>query len=353
MHALRCVSVALVVLWHAPHPAAQARAGAPAQPGYATVGEAPCTPVGEIRFICNLPSPEDLAVVPDSDWVIASGNREGGRLHLISIKRKTSTVIFPMTGSKERFDRSAYPACPGPLDMKNPDAFRAHGLYLKAGRGGAHTLLVVHHGTRESIEVFELNTGAAPPVLTWTGCAVAPPKFAINSVAALPEGGFAATNSTAGDVWQYQATTGWTQVPGSDGAAANGIEISRDGQWLYINGWAEEKITRISRNRTPVQKDVIKVGFRPDNIRMSADGSVLFAAGHTDKNGESVKEPREPLRETSNVARIDPRTLEVRRIFTHPAIAGFVASTTGIQIGNELWLGAQRGDRVAYLPMPK
>jgi sugar lactone lactonase YvrE len=142
-------------------------------------------------------------------------------------------------------------------------------------------------------------------------------------------------------------------VPGSEGTAPNGLEISRDGRWLYINGWAEEKLTRISRDKTPIQKDVIKLGFRPDNVRMSPDGSALFAAGHTDKDGRSIVEPREPLRETSNVARIDPQTLEFRRIFQHPAMAGFVATTTAVQIGNEMWLGSQRGDRVAYLPLPK
>ena len=32
-----------------------------------------CAPVGEIQFICNLISPEDLAVLPGEEWVIASG----------------------------------------------------------------------------------------------------------------------------------------------------------------------------------------------------------------------------------------------------------------------------------------
>jgi sugar lactone lactonase YvrE len=142
-------------------------------------------------------------------------------------------------------------------------------------------------------------------------------------------------------------------VPGSEGTAPNGLEISKDGQWMYIAGWAEEKLTRIARGRMPVQKDVIKLGFRPDNIRLTPDGSLLFAAGHTDKDGKSIAEPREPLQETSNVARIDAKTLEFTRIFQHPAMAGFVATTTAIQIGDELWLGSQRGDRVAYLPAPR
>ena len=84
---------------------------------------------------------------------------------------------------------------------------------------------------------------------------------------------------------------------------------------------------------------MIKLGFRPDNVRMSLDGTAIFAAGHTDKDGHSIVEPREPLRERSNVARVNPQTLEFQRIFQHVSIDGFVASTTAIQIGNEMWLG--------------
>ena len=334
----------------APQPASESSR---AVPDYATVGATPCKPIGEIQFICNLASAEDLAIVPGSEWVIASGNREGGRLHLISVRQKVATVLFPTATRKERLDTTAYPTCPGPLDLEKPDVFRAHGLYLKPGQGALHTLYVVHHGTRESIEVFELDAGATPPSLTWVGCAPALSTLTFNSVVALPDGGFAATSGRTGDVWQYQTATGWTRVPGSEGTAPNGLEISKDGRWLYIAGWADEKLTRLSRDRTAPQKDVIVLGFRPDNVRMSPDGSVLFAAGHTDKDGRSIVEPREALRETSNVARIDPRTLEFRRIFQHSAIEGFVASTTAVQIGDEIWLGSQRGDRIAYFPAPK
>jgi len=70
----------------------------------------------------------------------------------------------------------------------------AHGLFLRPGTNAVHTLYVVHHGNRESIEVFELDARATPPALTWVGCAVAPDPIGLNSVVALPDGGFAATN---------------------------------------------------------------------------------------------------------------------------------------------------------------
>ena len=53
------------------------------------------------------------------------------------------------------------------------------------------------------------------------------------------------------------------------------------------------------------------------------------------------------------IAAIDPNTLDVERIFVHQAMDGFVASTTAIRIGGELWLGSYRGDRAAYLPFPE
>ncbi len=102
-----------------------------------------------------------------------------------------------------------------------------------------------------------------------------------------------------------------------------------------------------------MRKDVVDLGFRPDNLRKALDGSVIYAAGHTDRDGNSITDPREPTLETSNVAAIDPETLEVERIFVHPAMNGFISSTTALRIGDELWLGSYRGDRLAYLPAPE
>lgn len=331
-----------------PAPAAEA-----APPGFTEYGAHACDPVDDIQFICDMISPEDLAVLPGSEWVIASGAQEGGRLQLIDARDKTTTVLFPTPDQAEQLDAAAYPTCPGPLPASEQEVFRGHGLYLEPGNGASHTLYVVHHGTRESIEVFEVDTSGTTPDLTWVGCAPALSTLSLNSVVALPGGGFATTSGPTDDVWEWHTETGWARIPGSQGTAPNGLEISNDGRWLYIAGWSQEKLTRISLNETPVQQQVIDLGFRPDNLRMSLDGSVIFASGHTDKDGRSITDPREPLRETTNVAAIDPDTLEFRRIFEHSAMDGFVAATTAVQIGDEMWLGSYRGDRVAYFPAPE
>ena len=304
---------------------------------------AQCDQVDDIRFICDLIGPEDLAIVPGDDWVIASGNQEGGRLHAVHVRDKTTMVLFPTHSRVERHDATQYPTCPGPLDLADPNAFRAHGLYLAPGSNATHTLYVVHHGTRESIEVFDVDAGQGPPSLIWVGCAVAPEALRLNSVVALPGDGFATTSPGTGDIWEWHADGGWAQIPGSGDTAPNGLEISPDGEWLYVAGWREEKLTRLSRGRTPVEKTVVNIGFRPDNLRLSPDGTVIYAAGHG-----NYRTPQE----TSNVALIDPESLSVTRIFQHIRIDGFEASTTAIRIGDEIWLGTNRGRMIAYFLAP-
>jgi hypothetical protein len=157
-------------------------------------GAAGCDPEGEIRFVCGQSGPEDLFVVPGTTWLVASAYGADGGLFLIDTKAASSTRIFPGAGSAERLDAKTYGACPGPLRQGAGERFQTHGLYLKEGSNGLHTLYAVHHGARESVEVFELGVRSAPPALTWIGCVVAPDPIGLNAVVALPDGGFAATN---------------------------------------------------------------------------------------------------------------------------------------------------------------
>src|SRR3954449_3184460 len=73
-----------------------------------------CDPVGNLRFVCGLAGPEDLAIVPGGRWMLASGMAQSGGIRLIDLRDKTATVLFPGASPKEQFDRAAYSACPGP-----------------------------------------------------------------------------------------------------------------------------------------------------------------------------------------------------------------------------------------------
>jgi hypothetical protein len=317
-----------------------------------------CDAIGNIRFICDQFGPEDLAAVPGTEWVLASGTAANGAIRLINLRDKTTTVLFPSATSKARLNKKTYDSCPGPIGSEG-DKFRAHGLYLRAGSSAVHTLYVVHHGDRESIEVFEFDGRPRQPTLTWIGCAVAPDPIGLNSVVGLPDGGFITTNFSPrgsdaaararmmtgennGEVWEWHTTTGWKIVPGSESAGPNGLEISKDGKWLYIGGWGSQSFIRLSRGQTPIKKDSVPVGFRVDNLRWAADGMLLAA-------GQGGTAPSQ----TSNVVKVDPTTLKFQELVRHTNIDGFGVSTVAIQIGKELWLGSARGDRIAIFPLPQ
>jgi hypothetical protein len=320
-------------------------------------GAAGCAPAGNVQFICGQQAPEDLVVLPGGEWVVASAFSGTGGIYLINTRDRTSVVGYPGGVSKDRLDAKTYDSCPGPPDAADKMKFSTHGLAVREGSNSVHTLYVIHHGGRESVEVFEVDARAKPPALTWVGCAIAQDPIGLNSVVALPEGGFIATNFLArgidagargkmmggennGELWEWHTGKGWTKVPGSEAAGANGLEISKDGKTLYVAAWGSQSFFRLSRGGNPPKRDVISLGFRVDNIRWASDGSIL-AAGQA---GAA------PGAQTSNVVKIDPQSLKVQEIIRHPNSPEFGAGTVAVEIGKEIWVGSFRGDRIARFP---
>jgi sugar lactone lactonase YvrE len=105
----------------------------------------------------------------------------------------------------------------------------------------------------------------------------------INSVALLPDGGFVATKfydtkapggfnsilsgGTTGGVLEWHPKTGVKPLAGTELAGANGIEVSKNGKWIYVAAWGTQEVVRFSRGDGSLKKDVVKIGFAPDNLR--------------------------------------------------------------------------------------
>ena len=316
-------------------------------------GVAQCDPDGDVGFVCGLENPEDLIAVPDSPWVIVSSMADDGNLYATDARDYTSRPIFPIESSAPRHDTALYEACPGP----DTTGFRPHGLGLRPADDGLHTLYVVRHGARESVEVFEIDARGEVPAATWVGCAVAPDGVGLNSVSALPDGGFVATNfqRSTGELWEWQPGAGWSEVPGSATAGPNGIESSPDGRWLYIGGWGTQSLIRLSRGQTPVVVDSVDVGFHIDNVHWAPDGTLL-AAGHAGSGPDSIfaclgQGACDGV--TSRVAKIIPNSLAQEEIVRYPSNERIILGTVGIQVGEEIWVGGVGGGtRVGRFPAP-
>jgi hypothetical protein len=328
--------------------------------------QAACEADGKAEFICGLKSPEDLAHVPASNWVIVSGMADAqshrGQLYAVNSRDKSFKSIYPLASSQPKPDKKAYAACPGPLANGE---FGAHGIDVKAGTNGIHTLYAVNHAGRESFEVFELNATGREPVLTWIGCVIYPAGTSGNGIVALPDGGIATTNfkdpadtnafqkmtagEITGNVLEWHADTGWTTIPDSAMSGANGIVVTPDGKSLYVAGWPGKNVTRFERGAASPKRETIATGILTDNLRWMADGSIL--AGGQDGNMPGVFQCQPPkCRIGSAAVKIDPRTQKATRIATYAGSEGFEGATTSLEVGKEIWMGSFRGERILRLP---
>jgi len=310
----------------------------------------PCTPAENV--VCGQQAPEDLVAL-GSQWIVAGAFSGTGGVVLIRTSDRTSHTAYPSRSATTRPDKRTYPDCPGPPG-EGGAVFTTHGVYVTPGNGPLHKLFVVGHGARESIEVFEVDTGSATPAVTWIGCVVAPEPIGLNSVRGLADGGFVTTNwlprggpreamqrmmggERNGELWEWHTASGWQKVPGSEAAGANGLELSDDGKTLYAAAWGSQSFFRLSRGATPPIRDEIPLGFRVDNIHWARDGSLL-AVGQANQSWKVVS--------------IDPRTLAVREVLTQPDTPEFGGGTAVVEVGNQLWAGSFRGNRIAIVPAP-
>jgi hypothetical protein len=302
----------------------------------------PCVPAE--GYICGQRGPEDLVAV-GTDWVVASAFEAPGGVTMIRIRDRRSLTIYPSASAREQLDAKTYPSCPG----APRNAFTTHGVYVAPGAGPVHKLLVVGHGARESIEIFDVDLRGETPAVTWIGCVIAPDPIGLNSVRALPDGGFMTTNflprnqqaqgmmagEKNGEIWEWHTASGWQKIPGSEASGANGIELSADGRTLYIAAWGSQSFIRMSRGTTPVRREEVPLGFRIDNIHWAKDGTLL-GAGQVGQDWRVVK--------------IDPATLKVTQIHAQPENPAFGGGTVALEVGDSLWVGSYRGDRILIVP---
>lgn len=310
----------------------------------------PCTPAADV--VCNQEAPEDLVAL-GSQWVVAGAYAGAGGVRLIRISDRTSHLAYPAAAAANRPDTRTYPDCPGPPGQGGAE-FTTHGVYVEPGNGPVYKVFVVGHGARESIEVLQVDTAPAMPAVTWLGCVIAPDPIGLNSVRGLSDGGFLTTNflprggtreatqrmlggERNGELWEWHTASGWQKVPGSEAAGANGVELSDDGRTLYVAAWGSQSFFRLSRGATPPVRDEIPLGFRVDNIHWARDGS-LYAVGQAGQSWKAVK--------------INPSTLAVTEVMTQPDTPAFGAGTAVVEVGNTLWVGSFRGNRIAIVPLP-
>jgi len=331
--------------------------------------QASCDPAAGLTFVCGLTNAEDLVPLPGTPWIIASGladaEHASGHLYLVNSENRRFEVLLPGHVAY-RQDSATFPGCPGAPDEAK---FSAHGLSLRIGAGSEDTLYVVHHGERESVEVFTLKAGSAAPSLTWVGCVLYPAGMMSNGVAALPGGAFAVSKflgtddpkaadkltagKPVGGVLIWRPKTGWEDLPAAAAISAdNGLAASPDGKQLFVAGTGDETVVRLPLDGGAGSRAVIKTGFHTDNLRWGSDGFLYAAGARGSLASLWACAPNTTQRCTSpfSVLRIDPVTLQTREVVHHPGSPSFGAASTALRIGDDYWFATPHGDRIAIAP---
>jgi hypothetical protein len=323
-----------------------------------------CAPSGGLSFICGIQNPEDLVLVPNTRWLIASGMAPGSGLHLIDTRAKTARNLYRPDAPSARQDRKRFPNCQSPLDAKQAVL---HGLSLRTAGEGRYTLYATNHGGRESIEVFEIDVKATAPSATWIGCVPMPDKMPANSVAAFSDGSLVATvlimpgktfedafaGRDTGAVFMWTpGSPGFRLLPGTETSANNGIETSPDDQEFFVVSSTLKRVFAFSRKDPSKPLRFAQLAeFGPDNVRWTSDNRLITAGMIDDEpacGGPPKTEAGIRCSRGHMAATIDPKTMAVTEISRGPATPSFTGTAIAMRVGNELWLGSFNADRLAY-----
>ncbi|HEX3836963.1 MAG TPA: hypothetical protein VHW25_08395 [Steroidobacteraceae bacterium] len=311
-----------------------------------------CAPEGDLHFVCNLISVEDFVPVDGGRWLVGGSFVEKSvGLYLVDTRAKSGKAVALTLAAKPD---PLYAGCPAP-DLT---ALQTHGVDARQANG--HTLVyAINHGGRESVEIFELHPAAG--TAEWIGCALSPQGVNGNAVSAMAGGAFAITKfmdpsdkngfqhilsgQVTGAVYLWQPGKGFSEVPGTRFSGDNGLLTSTDGRWLYVNAYGSHEIYRVPLSGHG-KTSVAKVDFSPDNLRWAPDGSIFVTGQFI--NAQSLNK----LHGWATV-RLDPKTMTTTPVVKEAGLKVFDDGTSAVQVGQTLWFGTFRGDRMAYRSLPQ
>ncbi len=324
-----------------------------------------CESAGDVEFICGPANAEDLVQVPDSDWIISSAMTANTGVYLINAN---TGVWHAPADIAIAHDRARYPLCPSSPDMSR---LETHGLNIRSTGPDQATLYAVAHGARESIEVYDVDTGNGTPQLTWKGCVLMPEGLAANSVASFADGTLVATvllmpgKSFADSVAMRPTGAVFKWTPGqrefvlmenSELPGNNGIEVSADGSEIFVVSSGFQTIVAFSNsNPARLLRSTEQLPITPDNVHLGPNGMLLTGGMKNDVPAcGGAPGPQHDLAALGSCPRgsiaiaIDPISMANRVLVETPAMPEFSNATMVLDTGNRYWFGTFNGDRIAY-----
>ncbi|WP_404713843.1 SMP-30/gluconolactonase/LRE family protein [Sphingomonas sp. MMS24-J13] len=315
---------------------------------------APCPSSDGLHYICGPVGSEDLARVPGTSWLIASGIRTDvpGRLYRIDTRTGRAEALTIAI----RPDPVLAKDCPAPLD---PSRLSIDGIGLRGRR-----LYGANHGGRQAIEIFDIDRQDDKPRLTWIGCAPTPIGTLANSVAPLPDGGIVVTSfydprdmaawermgrgEPTGSLWEWHSDRGFRRMDVGPISGANGLAISRDAGTLYVSAWSSHALLAIDRQT--LGRRTIALDFMPDNLKLAADGT-LFVAGQATTVASIAACTGPVCAQNWVVARVGPERGTVTKLIARAGNATVSYACGALAVGDRLYITARADRRLITMPL--
>ena len=322
-----------------------------------------CRPLDGLKPVCGMQTPEDIAALDDGRHLLLAhfGGMIGGQGSLSLFDTQTERIkpLFP--SPSVAVDTAA--ATWGDADCKlpNPEKFSPHGTHLHRLAGGALRYLVVNHGERETIEMFEvLETGAATQ-LQWRGCLEPAADTFMNDVVGLSSGDVIYTRMfhnagiaemllsligfNTGDLWRWNKQTGPRLLPGTTANQPNGLEISPDERHVFANMYVTQELWKVEVDTGEI------VGVAPvanaDNSAWGTDGR-LWVTTHTAPLSDMIAcagNQEVACGASFAVIAVDPDTMVSETVFAH-AGPPMGAATVAVPQAGRVYMGSFVGDRL-------
>ncbi|NIJ07600.1 sugar lactone lactonase YvrE [Sphingomonas vulcanisoli] len=327
-----------------------------------------CSADSDLSYVCGPEKPEDVLAIPGTRWLITSGYSDGAGLKLVDVEQRRFMRWFNGTPAQTEFDRRSYPHCPGPVD---PAKFNDRGLSLRKLGKDHWQLLVVNHGGRQSVEVFDVLTGSDTPNLRWRGCIPMPDGQVGNSVASFSDGTVLVTVLTrpgttiadfvqgrsTGAVWQWRpGDATFMQMTGTELPGNNGLETDPDDRHFYVVafGWHAVLVYDRADTRKAIER-IDAPDFMPDNIHWS-EGHLLLAGMRLDEPACGGLRPvvggiADPMlcHRGWIVGELDRAHHRIATFAYGRPQTGFNGLSAATIAGGSLWLGSFQAGRLAIV----
>jgi hypothetical protein len=325
-----------------------------------------CVDQGNLHPVCGMQAPEDIAVVPGGQFLLLSelGNigQYPGRIVLFDVNNESWRSIFPNGQATAPDTLQGDASCTEPPGVE----MSPHGTHLVQLEDGSWRYLVVNHGGREAVELFALTLPVSgTPELEWQGCVFPADNTLINDVVGLSNSDVIFTRMyhpqdfmgelramlgfESGDVWRWNKASGLELLPGTEGSLTNGIEISADERYIFINQYMDKEIQKydlLARETT----GVAEVAYA-DNSAWGPSGE-LWLTRHEMEPAVYLACTREDgvtCGMAFEVVALDPETMATRVIFRHQG-PPMGAATVATPLGDKVYLGSFLGDRLLIVP---